>query len=232
MREEIHSLKTCQLTYLSISITSTGLLFGLASSFTLSNIGIGLCFLFPLIIVLPSWQIFFDKARSISRAVGYCRIVERILVGKTYAKYYNGWENDLNRFRRKRQKFAEKKVWNVHHENHAYWVACYIIFFTLTIICLIFATHFQKSWFEVYFVRTLSAFSVAIGLYNFSVLNRFLKGDSSYNSNELIWWKVLAVKRIVGPKKPVINSETQSADKPAANKEVLEVAATDTGMRK
>ena len=54
----------------------------------------------PLSIVIPSWWIFFDKAATVTRAVGLCIGLEKIISDNNKQKhYFIGIENALEKFR-------------------------------------------------------------------------------------------------------------------------------------
>ena len=107
LREELYNLKSCQITFLTTSITATGLLLGLASTFA-SDPFKGIAFIFPLLVLIPSWWIFFDKATTITRVVGYYRILESLILDNCTAENYMGWENSL----RLSRKMRKKRRWN------------------------------------------------------------------------------------------------------------------------
>jgi hypothetical protein len=75
------------------------------------GININLIYLIPLIIIFPIWLIFFDKATTISRIVGYYNILEQILNGVHPETKYIGWENSLQTlrgFKRNQEKCIKK----------------------------------------------------------------------------------------------------------------------------
>lgn len=80
LREELRQLKQCQLQYFTLSVTGTAALLGYGASQGEGLIG-ALAVLAPLAIVLPCWWIFFDKATTITRIVGYYRVIERMIAG-------------------------------------------------------------------------------------------------------------------------------------------------------
>jgi len=102
LREELITLKNCQVTFVTVAITGTGLLLGLAARFSSDSLP-GVFYLFPLVIVLPAWWIFFEKAKTITRIVGYLRIIERLILKKTEADFL-GWENAQAEYRNKELK--------------------------------------------------------------------------------------------------------------------------------
>jgi hypothetical protein len=98
LRTELYNLKECQIKFLTNAVTATGALLGLGTlvekpAYT------AVVFLFPLAILLPAWWVFFDKATSITRIVGYYRLLEGLTLGKITRIQFIGWENSLNEFR-------------------------------------------------------------------------------------------------------------------------------------
>ena len=67
--QEIH-LKNCQTTYVQLGATATTLVAGFVAKNGTDG-SPSLAFLTPVLIVLPCWLIFFEKAKSISRIVGF-----------------------------------------------------------------------------------------------------------------------------------------------------------------
>lgn len=54
----------------------------------------------PLVVLLPAWVVFFDKATTVSRIVGYVRCLEHLrLHPEQVAAGYSGWESGLRAFR-------------------------------------------------------------------------------------------------------------------------------------
>ncbi len=53
--------------------------------------------------LLPFWWVFFDKATTITRIVGYCRVLEGLLNGFYTAQAFVGWENGLVHFRKEKR---------------------------------------------------------------------------------------------------------------------------------
>jgi hypothetical protein len=52
-------------------------------------------YLYPLCVLLPSWMVFFDKATTIARIVGYYRVIEGLMLNQLRAASFPGWENAL-----------------------------------------------------------------------------------------------------------------------------------------
>ncbi len=105
LRTELSSLKNCQITFLTYAVTGTGILFGLAVNLAGTDDApfpsLGAFYLIPLIILLPFWWIFFDKATTITRIVGYYRILENLIIYPHHKALvtFLGWENALAEFR-------------------------------------------------------------------------------------------------------------------------------------
>jgi hypothetical protein len=104
VREELTQLKTCQITFLSISITATALILSVSNKFQTTGwvsdqFVSSLIFLTPLVILIPAGIIFFDKALTVSRAVGYIRILESLKMKKISSANYCGFENSLGLWR-------------------------------------------------------------------------------------------------------------------------------------
>ncbi len=172
LREELRDLKGYQFKLVSIAALITGFLLSL----TRVRLDVGLSvplqsvppsqslYLLPLIVVLPSWCIFFDKTKTITRIVGYCRLLEATLNNQREAKYFVGWERSLGRFRKESnavvsnlktrklvgsrprsltQRFIKVSSWARHFtltvlliESQRYWTLAYATFLTLSAVCL------------------------------------------------------------------------------------------------
>ena len=104
LRNELLSLKNCQITFLTYTVTGSGVLLGLAVTLGGSNTApfpmLGAFYLIPLTIILPFWWIFFDKATTITRIVGYYRILEAIVASRSKGIPFWGWETALAAFRK------------------------------------------------------------------------------------------------------------------------------------
>lgn len=146
LRKELQFLKECQFKYFSLAVTITGLIVGIADKFASRLNDDRGVLLAPLLVVLPCWYIFFDKATTITRMVGYLTLLERIIAGDTGYRFL-GWENAVHRFRRgeasvpglrTRLKVYWSGVWNGLQEfssirsAHRYWTLCWITFAGLT----------------------------------------------------------------------------------------------------
>lgn len=75
LKHELRDLKDCQVRVLTFSIIGTGLILGFIGEYASKLHGSSM-WLLPLVVLLPSWWIFFDKATIIARIVGYLRVIE------------------------------------------------------------------------------------------------------------------------------------------------------------
>jgi hypothetical protein len=204
LREELYNLKGCQITFLTTSITATGLLLGLAASLAPVSYK-GIAFFFPLIVLLPSWWIFFDKASTITRVVGYYRILESLILGHCTAENYVGWENSLHLFRRMqkegklRQPTNEEKIGILdwikemifYKTGHRYWVTSYYTFFALSSVCTgISVILIDNLWIGSF----LSILFVISAVWNARMVWFLIHKRYSYDWNEHFWRQILKVK--------------------------------------
>jgi hypothetical protein len=172
----------------------------------------GIAYLFPLTILIPTWWIFFDKAMTISRIVGYYRNLERLIL-KSHTANFRGWENALNRFRRLQEQGRLKhrsrlrlKELLPHRLPHRYWILTYATFFGLSILCLAMSFFSQVNmaiFYLVLFVVLISA------IWNAWVISELIWGRYSYRANERYWKKILKVKKIQETPNELVQSDDQ-----------------------
>ena len=203
LRTELVELKNCQIRYFALSITSAGLLIGVGSQLLGSRCS-GLLFFAPLMILLPSWWIFFDKATTITRIVGYNRVLE----GKIIAEHvtngeYVGWESALRDFRTK-IKYGPKKSSLGHpcknigviraqlraisgqQTTHRYWLIIWWTFCSLSGLCLALGAVFLGP--SGLLVGPAMLFPVAYSAaYTSELLRDLIVGEHSYDENESYW---------------------------------------------
>jgi hypothetical protein len=151
LRTELVSLKNCQITFLTYTVTGTGLLMGFAVNLVSTDKSplpmLGIMYLVPLTIILPFWWIFFDKATTITRIVGYYRILEELIIDPKSNVTFLGWENALAKFR---DEYGKKSTTPpppnqerflvrlfrliVLQTSQRYWVITYYTFTSLSLI--------------------------------------------------------------------------------------------------
>jgi hypothetical protein len=146
LRVDLESLKGCQVKYFALAITGSGAIFAFAGSLGDYK---GFAFLAPLAIILPCWFIFFDKATTITRIVGYQRILEKQLTSSPSGYQYIGYENALAEYRKR-----EGEIWRIVRPilcvpkldffkmlilgtRHRYWMINWYTFAVLAVVsCL------------------------------------------------------------------------------------------------
>ncbi|AKB77915.1 hypothetical protein MSHOH_1432 [Methanosarcina horonobensis HB-1 = JCM 15518] len=122
LRDELKALKDCQTRYIGIAVASVGAIFSYLfgnfgdvtpfDPFIQTNIGVNSVYLIPLVIILPISCIFFNKAVTVTRIVGYYQLLEDFNLGINEGKYI-GWENSLKRYReygRDREKLIKQHI--------------------------------------------------------------------------------------------------------------------------
>jgi hypothetical protein len=107
LRVELHDLKECQIKFLSAAVVAAGLLLSFSNAVqsseakgAVSSDPLRIAYLIPLVVLIPCWWGFFDKAKTISRIVGYYRVLEGFLLGHLSVGQFRGRECSLGEFRR------------------------------------------------------------------------------------------------------------------------------------
>ena len=216
LRMELNNLKNCQVTFLTFSVTATGVLIGIIKTF--SNVGYELLLFVPLFVLLPAWSIFFDKAKTISRIVGYYRIIEQLILNNSSTNNFAGWENSLQIFRNNKKDEAEiKKVaidelrerlgcnnrYHISRKNlkvhlnpfYNYWTLVNSIFLFLTSICVAITilTVQLNVFLNLVIIGLVLLVVVVTAYYNIRTLCQLLCGIHSYEANERFWRKILQI---------------------------------------
>jgi hypothetical protein len=158
LRTELHDLKDCQIKFVAFAVTGTGFLFGITSIKDVPYSS-----LIPLLIIIPTWWIFFDKAKTISRIIGYYRILEYLYNDSEnkYLEKFRGWENARTSYRKKEEEKKEslnqriqnflkhfrssesrldlknKLIELITLQASSYWTISYGIFFGLSLVCIL-----------------------------------------------------------------------------------------------
>lgn len=141
LRNELQELKRCQLQYFLLSIGATGAFFGFNKDLVGEIRNGSVLYLAPLIIILPCWLTFFDKANTITRLTGYIRaFIEDRLNKENTDYFYIGYENALSEFRKNENeiikelrdsKKLEKPGWKsvFNFTRNQYWKINWLTFF-------------------------------------------------------------------------------------------------------
>lgn len=206
LREELHRLKSCQITFLTAAASGTGLLLGLAEF--RPNETPGPLYLLPLTILLPFWWAFFDKATTITRLVGYYRILERCVVGGVTEIEFLGWERALREFRlmQARGEFEEfdttrlGEAWRfitalTLKQGHRYLALAHATFGGLSTVCIV-ASLSRVPSDQPWAVPTILVATLAV-LYSFVCIwimaFHLVWGRLSFNVSQSCWEKVLRI---------------------------------------
>ncbi len=172
LREELRDLKSFQFRLISVAGVATGFLLGLPRlwlEFRVAGPPSPLLWLLPLVVITPSWWLFFDKARTVTRIVGYYRNLEAFQRGALRPKQMPGWETALGDFRAHQHEIAKRILTREAKERaklgwwkrasaisldtvkaaflvniQRYWIISYLTFLVLTVLCLVFPT--QVIW--------------------------------------------------------------------------------------
>lgn len=212
LRNELVHLKNCQLRYFTLSVTTTGVLLGLGSRFGITDSS-ALFYFAPLLIILPCWWIFFDKATTITRGVGYLRVLEFIVnspAEKLENYTHQGWENALASSRNRQRAMHSRTHSYANNSNHfkilwiamskalafrsshLYWTLNWYTFFGLSLICWILGTGILNNSSDI---SNLLSFKVAFptmiiifsSIYNLYLLGDLTDGKRSYESTYRTW---------------------------------------------
>jgi hypothetical protein len=200
LRGEIRDLKQCQVRYFSLSVLGTGAILGLTKVFPSQNL-IGICYLTPLAIILPCWSIFFDKAHTITRIVGYVRLLEQEL-SFSYEPYFNsrfkfiGFERALKLYRdlednpKANVSLEEENAGAISATRHRYWNLNWLIFLLLSLFCCflaILSTGLDATSIAMAVVSVMLLISPS--MFTFRILKR-LRRACIHNWNEKFWRSV------------------------------------------
>jgi hypothetical protein len=208
MRKELQDLKRCQLQYFILTLAGTGVIFGLGDSFPRSDLIESVIYLSPIIIIIPCWFIFFDKATTITRLVGYMRYLENVLGSEEYV--YIGYENALSKFRKEEKnnspedsiKLRDWKKWGKFISvlyptvRHRYWIINWYTFFTLSVICCIIpflagVDIDPSSDKRSFFVLAAIVIVLFSSLLTFRIVAELIIGRYSYDRMAAFWGKVM-----------------------------------------
>lgn len=187
MRSELIHLKSFQIQLITFGITGSGIFLGLLKEFGAFP---QYCFFLPLLMLFPFWIIFFEKARTIARNIGFIRLQEKMCLSGS-AEALIGFETAMHKYwKEKGRKLDDNTELNaaiqkIHHERpdsiktmHAshYWFTTYLVFFIFSFICLVFSLIHQVFTFGIITVILCLfplAYSVFIVLYGHHLLEKY-----------------------------------------------------------
>lgn len=205
LRAELNFLKNCQIQYFFFSATATGAVASFGAIASLENAPS--IYLAPLLVILPCWWIFFDKATTISRIVAYLRHLEcamRKEVLEQPQPAHHGWETALGKYRQDEESIpARTKVRNyfrglgygftktlIFNTTHKYWAINYATFALLTGTCLM-LTWYDEDRLDLVVFAFFAGLAGITALHNLSVVGQLTAGAYSYKACFRRWHKVL-----------------------------------------
>lgn len=209
LRTEIQFLKNCQVRYFILSVATSGAVVGFAYKVS-GGIPPAYVFLSPLLVILPCWWIFFDKATTISRIVGYLRFVELLVISTNDTDYYKhvGWENSLKLFRdfQEKQKiipFIKSYIEGIGNglrygvtlrTTQKYLPLSWYTFLALSIAALLLSSGGEfgstPEWLSTFYLFIVTA------IHNLGVVGRLMRGGYSYDANFKRWCDVLTTANV------------------------------------
>lgn len=212
--KEQEFLKTCQLRYFVVSITISGTYIGVMKLLAhnprfdemLQNAPI--VFLSPLIFLIPVWLVYFDKAKTIARIVGYKRVLEYLILRGTNEEIvrFEGWERSLGRFRsdyetdnltrddnpRNFSTWTQIKKILLLESTHKYWIMHYYFFSGASVITLLTASGFHGIRTAVFWIAAVIVLLTI--LYTGVQLRRLIYGRNGYDAHEKKWKEQLVLQ--------------------------------------
>lgn len=224
LRQELQELKRCQLQYFTLSVTGAAAILGFAGSLPNKEY-LAPSLLAPLAIIIPCWWIFFDKATTITRIVGYVRILEELLAkGPSLDLAYPGYEESLTLYREYEDQthgegdFSFSVEPSENHPSrarrwiellalrtrHRYWIVNFYTFAGLAFLCCVssgwafFSSSSQAlSLLFRYLVLGTGAF-LFLGSFIYSIItvHQLVFGKRSYGSSAKLWRVALNANRI------------------------------------
>ena len=218
LREELHNLKKCQVQFLTFAVTATGAILGIGAKIGQNHpVSMDTFYLFPLIILIPAWWIFFDKATTITRIVGYYRVLEQAILRPHSVKGFIGWERALVESREKQRKHYKPEHYKPEDRilgffkmlvlltTQRYWSLTYYTFCVLSVLCILGSIFSPPAPQDILAVFAkiqdnthlfIAALAVAISsVYNIRVVWMLSWGKRSYEYNEQIWRDVLRAEK-------------------------------------
>ena len=206
LRADLRELKICQRQYYFIALTASGALLGLARIYPGAA---GFLVLAPLILLLPCWVMFFDKATSVTRMTGYLRLIEPGIKDESSEPLTTGFETSLAIFRKwdsidanvkdyeKERKFFYIVPWPFS-SRYRYWKLNWYTYFLISIFCCIFSWYWylnngmDESLLKILVIAGI--FVLMIWCATVRDLNRLVYGKSSYEHMYDSWKKSLGIK--------------------------------------
>ncbi|MGC1521808.1 MAG: hypothetical protein WA803_09750 [Steroidobacteraceae bacterium] len=215
LRAELQALKECQIKFLNSAIVSVGVILGLPELFKHGSDPIlSSAYLVPLVILIPCWWGFFDKAKTITRIVGYFRILERLALVQdghqaVGIERFLGWENSVSEYRAWERRGRFKAFHNRKPPtaleimeacflvpSQRYWSLAYYTFLIFCVLCVVIAlvriwgTPAFHSSMAVLVLASLLAVAYSF-IWNTAILWALMWGRHSYSATLVYWQHIL-----------------------------------------
>lgn len=192
LREELRGLKNCQVTFVTFAVTTAGAVLGLGSG--IQGLPKAIVYLAPLLVLLPTWLIFFDKATSINRIVGYVRIIETVLLQPERLKTFPGWENALAKYRGRQAELrpdTSNSRWNLRHMTKYHGII-FLTYLLLVSTCLWLAWPETGTTIAAWWLwEALFVCSIITVCLNMRYLFQLSWGKYSSRATHQLWTKIL-----------------------------------------
>lgn len=203
IKSDLRDLKICQRQYFFVSVSGSGAILALARY---SEDYAGFVMLAALILVLPCWRMFFDKASSVTRTTGYILYLESQM--RSGNSVFVGYEHAVMEFRKLDDSgkfdnlpiFTDPTMPQKGH-RHGYWAINFWTYMLICVACLVSAAEWasfssvsiaidnQLLFWYSFVVALVAFFWIAITtLYSYKVLRR---GKHSYIGMHQSWNEVL-----------------------------------------
>lgn len=144
IKGDLRDLKACQRQYFFLSISGAGVILAVAR-YVEEHAGFPM--LAALLLVLPCWRMFFDKASSVTRTSGYIAYLERqmsvpspIFVGYEQAVVAFRQRDDRGEFDEDSNKTADPKQQESQQSSksrYGYWAINFWTYFLVCLICIL-----------------------------------------------------------------------------------------------
>jgi hypothetical protein len=200
VRQELRDLKRCQVQYFILSISATAAILGFGKDVA-NDIWGGLTPLAALIVLLPCWWIFFDKATTITRNVGYACIIESLIDSHPQPVHCHiGFENALLQYRQEdndRPNWPDQR-WPAgffktmsFRVRHRYWIVNWYTFAVLSFLCCITAAVHVRSPLEILIVLIAASLVIISAIATIQIIGLITIGKYSYKANKEFWQSIL-----------------------------------------
>lgn len=213
IREEYLNVKKCQHTFFIFEITATGAILSYLLPILLNHperqtiFHLFLVFA-PVIVIMPSMFIIYDKGITLNRIAGFLMVIEfTISQHNRMPKKLEGWERGCREFRRRSGELEPAGRAGTQGPNKFYslvfWISVILIAICIILfIGLYFRTDFKKP--EDISVKALHCIITLIIIFSIFVLiyfayrnwTRLQEKENTILSMANLWWKIIEDENI------------------------------------